>query len=370
MKLSSKSLGFLLPLIVFGIILVMWNFQTPMVTDEYAFYKLSLNFPHYSTTADWFLKDRPSMLANSVNWDNEEQRLQAFREVYDSVLYPHVPLMPMVFSPIVKGLNWMADKGFIPYIEDEAGLASKDHQQAELITKILRMFSIITFLLSLWLIYDLLYKKVGKNAYFFAVPLAATYQLMLGAYLFYWDVFMMFFFVLTLYLMERKSKWAYLTACCMVNTKMFIALLFLIPLMVKNWKMVFTGLSIVPWFIVSWFVTGDLFYFFIHYFGVTGSHNFVYQLYTFKDYLLIMVGFGMPFYLIMTLPIMWYVKKYYEYVALLAVTFLYAFGAGLGITHLSTLIYTGCLIFPIVAYEFKLSDKLGRLMHNNKKGVA
>jgi hypothetical protein len=210
---------------------------------------------------------------------------------------------------------------------------------------------------------------VGKNAYFFAVPLAASYQLMLGAYLFYWDVFMMFFFVLTLYLMDKKSKWAYLTACCMVNTKMFIALLFLIPLIAKNWRMVFTGLSIIPWFIVSWFVTGDLFYFFIHYFGVTGSHNLVYQLYSLKEYLLIMVGLGMPFYLIMTLPIVYYVKKYYEYVVLLIVTFVYAFGAGLGITHLSTLIYTGCLIFPIVAYEFKLSDKLGRLMHNNKKEV-
>jgi hypothetical protein len=78
----------------------------------------------------------------------------------------------------------------------------------------------------------------------------------------------------------------------------------------------------------------------------------------------------MPFYFLMTLPIVWFVKKYPELVALLAVTFIYAFYAGMGITHLSTLIYTGCLIFPVVAYEFKLSDRLGKLMKSKKKEVA
>jgi hypothetical protein len=278
--------------------------------------------------------------------------------------------MPMLMSPIVKGLNWLADKEIIPHIEDEDGFdASQGKQHAELITKILRTIAIIVFLLALWLIYSLLYKKIGKNAYFFAVPIAASYQLLLGAYLFYWDVFMMFFFVLTLYLMERKSKWAYLTACLMVNTKMFVALVFLLPLMAKNWKFIFTGLSIIPWFIISWFVTGDLFYFFRHYLGVTGSHNYMYQLYNFKEWIWILIGLGMPFFFVMTLPIFKFVKKYPEYCVLLIVACLYAFTSGLALTHVSTLLYAGCLIFPIIAYEFKLSQRISGWLGSKKKNT-
>jgi hypothetical protein len=368
LKNNSRLLGCVLPLAVFVVILVMWNFQTPMITDEYCFYKLSLNFPNYSSTSDWFLKDRPSMLNNSVDWDKEQQE-KAFREVYDSQLYPHSPLMPIVFSPIVKGLNWCADKGIILHIEDEDGYDSTGKYRAELITKILRMFSIITVVASMWLIYELLYKKVGKNAYLFAVPLAASYQLLFGAFLFYWDVFMMFFFVLTLYLMERKSKWAYVTACFMLNTKMFIPFVIMLPLVVKNWKMIFTGFAILPWFIVAWIVTGDPIYFFTHYFGVTGTHNFVYHLYSVKEWVLIFVGLGIPLFAIMTLPIIWYAKKYPEYVALLVVACLYAFTSGLALTHLSTLLYAGCLIFPIVVYEYKLTEKINRWFRNKKDVV-
>lgn len=370
MKISSKSWGWILPLIVFGIILMMWNFQTPMVTDEYCFYKLSSNLPNYSATADWFLKDRPSMLNNSIDWDKKEQE-KAFHVVYDSPLYPHTPLMPVIFSPVVKGLNYLADNKVIPHIEDELGFdAPKDKQHAELITKILRTFSVILFLASLFIIYNLLYKKIGNSAYFFAVPIAASYQLLFGAFLFYWDVFMMFFFILTLYLMERKSKWAYVTACLMVNTKMFVALIFILPLMAKNWKMIFAGFAIAPWFLISWFVTGDLFYFFIHYFSVTGEHNYMYQLYNFKEWIFILIGLGIPFFFIMTLPIFKFIKKYLEYVVLLGVGCLYAFTSGLALTHMSTLLYVGCLIFPIVAYEFKLSDRLSKLMRTNKKGIV
>lgn len=363
MKISTKTWGFVLPVIVFGIILFMWNFQTPMVTDEYCFYRLSLDFPKYSSTSDWFLKDRPSMLKNSIDWDKEEQQ-KAFAEVYDTPLYPHNPLVPMMFSPLTKSLNWMADEGVIPHLEAEPGFDA-EKPKAELITKILRSFSILVFLFSMWLIYEILYKKVGKNAIFFAVPLAASYQLLLGAFLFYWDVFMMFFFVLTWYLMDKKSKWAYLTACCMVNTKMFVALVFLIPLMVKNWRMILCGFSILPWFGISWIVTGTPFYFFIHYFGVTGSHSTIYKLYTLKEWILILVGIGIPFLVLMTAPIVKFYKKYKEYVAFLFVGSFYAFASGMGMTHMSTVLYIGASIFPIVVYEYKLSEKLSKFL--NKK---
>lgn len=367
----TKKWGIFLPLFVFGVIMTMWSFKTPICTDEYEFYKLSSNLPSYSSTADWFLKDRPSMLNFSVPWSTEEQS-KAFHQVYDAQIYPHTPLMPIAMYPLVKSLNTLADKGVIPTIESQPGYPTDKSQpmSAETITKVLRFVPIILFLFSMYLIYRITRNKVGSVAYFFAVALAACYQLLMGAYLFYWDVFMMFFFVLTLYLQQKTSKWAYLTACLMVNTKMFIPMLFLIPLMVKDWKMVFAGFSILPFYFVTWAVTGQPFYVFTHYLNQLGIHDYVYQVYNFKDWALILTGLGIPLFALMTLPLFKYAKKYPEYIALFIVGCLYAFSSGLALTHMSTLLYVGAMVFPLVVYEYKLHEKFNRLFPAKKEANA
>ena len=374
---SNKTLGWLAPLFLIISIMVMSSNSTPMWMDEYVFYRLSEQAPEYSSTADWILIDRPSLMNASVDWDREEM-VKAMNHTYTTPMYTHIPLVPYIVSPIVKGLNKLADAGKIPHIEDEQGMLPIDPDdknnykvnlnKAEVITKVLRGITILLVTMSLVLIFLIVRKKVGNGAYFFCIPVAACVRLLTGAYFFYWDVFMMFFFILALYLAENRpnSKWKYVAACAMVNTKIFVSFLFLIPLIVKDRKMFWTAFSIIPFWVATWVVTGDIWYLFRHYFAGTYITDFVYSLYSFSDFILLLYSLGILLLFIMVFPILRYWKKYKVYVSILLVGFLYAFGCGLGMTHLSTCIYIGALIFPFVVYEFHLAEKLSKWISPKK----
>lgn len=386
MKYKGKLLGLLLPLLCFGVIMIMSSWRNPMWMDEYVFYRLSSGLPNYSTTDDWFFKDRPTLLNPSATWSEKSSEFldkkEAFDWIYNNPVYFHSPFAPILVWPVVKLLNTMADNNIIPHIEEQEGypVPVKDNtdqllnMQAETMTKILRMIPILLFLASMFLAYKISYKRFGKASYFYAVPLAASVQLFAGVYLFYWDVFMMFFFVLALYLLENKHEnWALVVACCLVNTKMFIDVLFLIPLIVKNRKMIWALLAFIPYYIFVAISGGNILYPILHYLTGQGivSHNYVYSLYNFAGWLYLFVMLGTPVFLATTVPLFWRIKKYPEYITLWLCANLYAWGSGMGIAHLSCLPYVGVLIFPIVVYEFKLdskfSDWLGKVARSDKK---
>jgi hypothetical protein len=218
---------------------------------------------------------------------------------------------------------------------------------------------------------------------FFAIPIATGVMMLYGAFLFYWDVFMMFFFALTLYLMEVKpnSKWKYVTACCLVNTKMFLGIAFLFPLFLKaffdglktgwkfplpGWKMALPILSIIPFYAYATYVTGDFLYFWKHYSAQVPLHDFIYTLNSPLDYFLILLNLGMFWFVPMTAPIIFFIKKYPTYVVFWVMSMIYAWATGLGITHTATMIYSGSLVFPLVAYEFKLKDRIVHFIQRTK----
>jgi len=62
----------------------------------------------------------------------------------------------------------------------------------------------------------------------------------------------------------------------------------------------------------------------------------------------------------MTAPILWYFKKYPAYAIIWLLTTAYAWGSGLGITHVSTIMYSGAITFPLVANEWNLAEKMKR----------
>jgi hypothetical protein len=379
-KAQSKFDRFLLqaaPILFFATVMLGGSFRTPMIIDEYTFYKLANNFPDYSSTPAWFFEDRPEILFNSIDWDaiDADQR-EMFNIVYDTPIYTHTPLTVILVSPAVKGLNYLASKGVINYLEDDPGLVRQEDgtlkaSRAETITLILRLIPITLCSLSLWLIFKTMQHKVGTNPYLFAVPVTFGLIMLTGAFLFYWDVFMMFFFALTLYLMEVKpnSKWKYVTACCLVNTKMFIGIAFLAPLVIKaiknNWKtsykMILPVLSILPFYITTVIVTGEPFYIFTHYLAQTPIHNMVYEQFTIATFFSTLFSLGIPIILTLTVPVFWYWKKYPEYAFFLIIAVVYAWGTGLGVTHTSTMIYTGVLVFPLVAHELRLVERLRSL---------
>ena len=381
MKSKILFVLFIIPFLFVFQVIIGESLHYPMWMDEYVFYKLSLNLPDYSSTTDWFYKDRPSLM----NWSSDWASLgfdyaKALSVNYDDPVYTHTPLAPIIVYPIVKGLNSLADEGIIPHIEDQPGSSvvpvQKDPdykdkmvmallaQQEETMTMILRIIPMLLFAASMWLIFKLLFKKVGLNALLFAFPLLAFRSALSGTYLFYWDAFMMFFFVLTLYLMETRpnSKWIYVTACCMINTKMFIPMIFLIPLIIKGftqskkqgWLMFLPAFSILPFYIYSAVVTHDIFYPFTHYLNTIWVHNFMYTLVDPAHTL----DVGLIAFLVMCAPLILMFKRYPVYAAFLALALIYGFGTGLGITHLSSLCYAGALALPLVAGRFRLVERI------------
>lgn len=370
---ESQLLIQLLPIIFFTTVMFSMSWHYPMWMDEYVFYRLASSFPNYSMNKSIFFEDRPEVLVPSVDWKGID-REEAFSLVYDTPIYPHTPLTIMAMSPVVKGLNYLAGRDIIPYIEDEPGYVGTTQEEiaqnrAEIMTNVFRTISIFTVAASIWLIFKTLRHKVGTSAYLFAMPIGACLMALTGAILFYWDVFMMFFFVLTLYLMEvkPKSKWKYVVACALVNTKMFIGIVFLAPLVIKalkengwksSFKMALPVLSILPFYTATVVVTGEPLYVFTHYLAQIPVHNFIYTLNSAGDYLRILTTVGMPIFLLLTLPIFWFWKKYPEYVVFWVLGTAYAWGTGLGITHAATIIYVGALTWPLVGYEFRVIEKV------------
>lgn len=385
-KISNKFLAEVAPIIFFMAIMLGSSVKMPMIIDEYCFYKLADNFPDYSSTPDWFFVDRPSVLSESIDWEATDcEQRPMFDLVYDTSIYTHVPLPVILVTPAVKALNWMADNTPLPHIEDEPGLLGRSDEEvagsrAEIITILLRIISITLCGAAIWLAYKTMRHKVGVNVWVFVLPLAFGLVLISGStYLFYWDVFMMFFFVLTLYLMEvhPNSKWKYLVACCLVNTKMFLGIAFLGILVVKaikdnwrtSWKMMLPALSIIPFYIATVMVTGDPLYIFTHYLNQAPIHNLMYTYFSAWDYVVLLFGQGVIQVLLITSPILWYWKKYPTYALLWLMIPIYCWGTGLGRTHASAFIYSGILTFPLVMYELRVIERIQNWVRDRKAKV-
>jgi hypothetical protein len=150
---------------------------------------------------------------------------------------------------------------------------------------------------------------------------------------------------------------------------MLLGMVFLIPIFVKAfvddrkncWKMLLPLLSILPFYIATVLVTGDPWYLLSHYSAQVPIHNYIYTLNTPKDYLNILLNLGMPLYLIMTLPIFAHIKRHLPYVVFFVLAMTYAWATGLGLTHTTTMVYAGALIFPLVAGDFDLMGKLAKI---------
>ena len=366
-RISRFPYWWSLPFIGIAAILLGMSSRSPMWMDEYEFYRLSSEIPNYNSTSNWFFVDRPSTLALTVNWKGIDRR-EAFALVYDTPIYSHSPLVPILLSPIVKGLNFLADKGIIPHIEAQPGLVKGQTNHAETMTIILRIIPIFFTIWTLYLIYKMMEKKVGKlYAYTMWIPVVVGLFILEGSMLFYWDVFMMFFLVATLYIQEMhpNSKWKYVTACCLVNTKMFLGIAFLLPIFIKafkddwrtSWKMLLPALSIIPFYIITVLVTHQPLYLWTHYEAQIPIHNFIYTLNDLGSYFNIFMTMGMPLFLAILVLLCLKPIKYAEYIAFLAMGIFYEWGMGLSITYLPAMLCSAALAMPLVVKEFNLIER-------------
>jgi hypothetical protein len=341
-----KIILFIIPFILFSGMFVAGAKTDPLWQDEYVFYRITQELPSTSTSDTWFWVDNPKTTYNSEQWGDSIDRQSVFAKIYNTPIYVHSPIWNYAVWPIVKVADYLADKGIIKHIESDQSKT----QSAETMTIGLRLIPICLFIVTMWFVFLILWRKVGVYAYFYFVPMLASSAILSAVPYFYWDMFMWLLVVLTLYFQERNSKWAYLTGCLLVNTKIAIGLLLLIPFIIKNKKMILCAFSLIPFYVSTVVVTKDIFWIFTHLGGTTGAYSW---LYSFWNNSLIRI-FGLPFYAICTLPIFIYFKKYPVYCVLLLITIGYGWGFGIAITKMVGMLIAGGLATSLLLYELNI----------------
>lgn len=343
---THKYILAIIPIVIFCGIMVNDMLPVPMSMDEYVFYRITSQLPATASTTDWLYEDNPKTLYDIETYWPKIIDVEEVLDEYNAPIYRHTPLVNYLVYPIVRGVNFLADKGVIPHIEDTDAASP-----SEPMTVILRTIPLALFATTIWLIFKLLYHKVRRYAYLFPAAMIPGAILLGRLTFFYWDAFMWFFFFLTLFLLETRpnSKWAYVTACCMVNTKAVIGLVLLIPLIIKKRRMILAGLSIIPFYITTIIITHDLLYPVTHILGISSVYNRAYKYF----WMPVMIqSYGLIYYGVMTLPIFIYVRKYLVYVATYIVIIAYAWGIGIAPGKIASMLYAGALVFPLIVHEF------------------
>lgn len=340
-KLSKSNAVAILMLTVIATLMFIFNAQTFIWMDEYLFYRLSDGLPGYSVSPDWFYKDFPE----TVN-ENDPRGAEGFRKVietvYNTPVYSHTPLATILVYPIVK-------------------LATDNPRLDMTETRTLRIIPILLSTITFALIYVLLKRRIGRYALLTFIPILLSCQLLAGAMFFYWDVFMAFFFVLTLFLMEMPNapKWAkYVTACCLVNTKMFLGPLFLVPLIIKEKKLILCTFSLLPFWLYTLYITGDPIYWYHYYLLHTSVWNASWSIWVIPNLGSTILGWNFITYLVLTIGCLVLVKKYPVYIAFYVLTIAYGVGIGFGLNHMSHILYSGALVFPLVFYHLLRKFKI------------
>ena len=272
-------------IIILGVILVLvvvQDLRTPEWSDETVMIKLAQHFPDYSLSSDW-VKDYP--------FYNTASR-QLVELEYTMPVWHHPPLATILLMPL-------------------AHLTSSVY--------VLRGVTIACFLGALVLVY-LTIRKTTKRAWWCLLPVLFFTNLYRGAIYLYHDAFMVFFFALTWYLVVDKSKWKYVVACLLVLAKTQ-AFLLLLPLAIKDksWKLLLTSLALLPWLLWGAAVNHNLFWAVSHWSGVMSTAFPEWGPVFGAGVLPTLLAERLPLYLLLTVPILTAVRRYYAEACLLVI---------------------------------------------------
>ncbi len=308
-----------------GFGLIIYAATTPIHMDEYFFIRVSKQLPAMATTADWVRKDKPELLETfSAYPERFDDRLALS---YDQPIRAHPPAPAMVAYPLVK-------------LTDNIAL--------------LRMLSIAIVGVIGYVIYRLLKRRVGYRLALtgMLIPLF-SFNLLGGLVWFYRDSFMFLFFFLTWYFIEVKpSKWRWLTAILLVNSKFGIGLLLLLPLLFRDRKLAYASLSILPFWLGTVAVTGNPFYL-LEQWQVQGSiMSYHVSQVVLPNFWNLAITWGLIPYALLTLPCLKLIRREPAIVSFYLIILVYAFGTGWTEYLVASIIYSGVLAFPLVLHHF------------------
>jgi len=227
--------------------------KQPIWADEYMFLRITDNLPNYSTDKEWLSK------ANGFSLNLEDKFYDA---AYTTKVWGHPPAANVIMYPLVKSIGNFIDKIWV-----------------------YRLAYAILMIITVGLLADVIRRKFGYAVASIAlIPMLLSQNLVMAGIYVYYDAAMCLFLALTIWLIEvkPKSKWKFAAASTMVLTKIYAAV-FILPLALLYYsinknkadftKMFLCCLSLIPFLIYQWAVTGQLLYIFTEHWLLSNSWN-------------------------------------------------------------------------------------------------
>jgi len=339
-------------MVLLVVIMMKINLSEAMWMDEYMVYRLIENLPEYKTDVNWVYDDRPELLRFSTTLPSHNYSFYA--TFYNSPYSIHNPLEMYFDWPLVKLTDILAEHHIIRSLDEQRYMDSAEDQII-----ILRSFMIVIVVATMTLIYLIAYKRVKGYAVFSVVPYLLGRNILYGAFQMQWDVWMMLFLFLTWFWMDYypESKWKYVFGCMLVNTKMFLGVGLAGLLGFKKWKMFLCIISIIPFFIASYYGSGELWRWFTRTQMLSPYYYDDYTSWVFPTWFTIFKSWNLWFFGALLIPMVVLFKKYFVYCLFYLFSVVYAFLAGVSICHVVTLLYGAAILFPLVVHWMFQKDK-------------
>ena len=209
--------------------------------DEMIFIRITQQLPKYDSHMVWYSID------GKTDPNTYLEPSPFFDKAYNHPIWVHPPAANYLAYPIVK-------------------LLYHESSEVDIREGVLRLrwiaWAMIAFCI-LGAVYLVRKRdRSGKVFLLSMLPLATGYILFTqwGDNWFYHDTFMLAFLMVALLMRKTKyEKFIYIPLALMVGSKIY-GVLFLIPFTIENRKTVLCSLALVPYFVQSYFVTGNFFY--------------------------------------------------------------------------------------------------------------
>jgi len=332
-------------LFVANITYVWWTASFISITrDEYIFYRLTLNLPNFNTDAKWLEDD----IAKEEGYSDPAADLTnpGTRDLnqasYTTPIWIHPPVANYFAYPIIKMF---------------------DNPVSQI--KAVHLLCVILIILTVVLFADIIRRRTSQVIAALSIfPMLISQWLLLNGIVFYHDIFMWFFFALTMWVIECKpnSKWIILLSVVVVLTKIN-AILLLIPIALflgyKNKKVEYKVIipsifAIATFFVLQSIVAKDALYIFHHWGGTLSNLAYTFVgVVVFPHWVNFVVGWVLFIYVPLLLVggylvIKHRMRSHYPFVALGLITMGFGFGwAWLGY-QVFPIMYASMFMIPVV----------------------
>lgn len=332
-------------------IFYVWNSQAMrnswMGNDEYFFYRITQNLPNYATTGAWLVEE------GAPNPEGvDDAAVYLFDRAYTTPVWIH----PLIANFVAYPITLLFDD------------APKQIQWLRLFDVVMIIFTAVMFL-------DIIKSHTnGIVAGISVLPMLVGRYLLANGIMFYHDLFMWFFFALTMWVITKRpnSKWIIPLSVLTVLSKMNAPLL-LIPVLLylyyqnrDKMMLVKVGVSstvaVFGYMAFQAVVTGDPLYVFHHWSALSYAQtNFG------KNVLPYLWDYVWSWGLWMSVPLLvvgifMAVKRriiaFYGFAAFGLITLMYSFGWGFYGYHVFPMMYASMFMIPVIWFNTHIRETI------------